>query len=69
LTYSFPEPHHTIFPLAIARTSDSTLTADYASFTSASIVLYCIVLSLGPLLTAMQYVMYFRFCAWRHVCP
>jgi len=22
---------------------------------------------LGPLLTAVQYVMYFRFCGWRHV--
>jgi len=24
---------------------------------------------LGPPLTTLRYVMYFRFCEWRHICP
>jgi len=35
---------------------------------SANFCACCLWLWLGPVVSASRYVMYFRFCGWRHVC-
>jgi len=37
--------------------------------TSRNVLYVLSVAVVGPALTTVQYVMYFRFCGWRHICP